>query len=331
MNYLVANRAYQLPLRTSLRTAHGLWAEREGLLVRLEDEAGRVGYGEVAPIPWFGTETLAEARDFLASLGGRADGEALDAAPAWLGCVRFALNAARAQPEPAGPSRRLAVAALLPAGRAVLEALRQRLQAGYMAFKWKVGAGRLEDELALLDEVLAGLPAYARLRLDANGGWSRTAAARWLGRCAERPVEFVEQPLAPEDEDGLLGLAADYPVKIALDESVTGFPAARAWQQRGWKGVFVLKPALAGPLTELAAWVKSTGADIVLSSAIETALGRAAIIRLAAGQELTHRPLGFGVDGVFGDPRWDGPPIGPLVDATWAAGVDPGELWQTLA
>ena len=61
MVYRFSHRAYRLPLRQPLRTAHGLWAEREGLIVRVEDESGRVGFGEIAPIEWFGTETLAEA------------------------------------------------------------------------------------------------------------------------------------------------------------------------------------------------------------------------------------------------------------------------------
>ena len=61
VTYRLEFRRYCFPFGRTVRTAHGPWAEREGLLVRLEDEAGRSGYGEVAPIPWFGTETLAEA------------------------------------------------------------------------------------------------------------------------------------------------------------------------------------------------------------------------------------------------------------------------------
>ena len=57
----LSHRRYRLPFLRTVRTAHGPWTAREGLLVRLEDGAGRVGYGEVAPMPEFGTETLAEA------------------------------------------------------------------------------------------------------------------------------------------------------------------------------------------------------------------------------------------------------------------------------
>lgn len=348
MSYRLSHRVYRLPLRTPLRTAHGPWTEREGVMLRLEDEAGQVGYGEAAPIPWFGTETAAETEEVCRKLGDKVSGEALDAVPERFGCVRFALGCAveaverglrtrlseTTRPE-AGfhpQSARLPVAALLPAGRGVLETLPARLEAGFLAFKWKVGVGDAADELALLDDVLAHLPAYAKLRLDANGAWDRRTAAKWLARCAERPVEFVEQPLAPKDEDGLLGLARDFPVTVALDESVVRLAEARRWQSLGWPGVFVIKPALAGPLDELGAWVAETKADVVLSSVIETALGRAAVLRFAlTNPALGKRALGFGVGEVFGDRRWDGPMLGPVLDAGWLAGFNAEDAWNALA
>ena len=359
--YRFASKSYRRPLRAALRTAHGMWTEREGIIIRLEDDAGRVGFGEIAPIPWFGTETIAEAEEICRKFGATVADETLDAVSERFGCVRFALAQARAEIEipsregcptgrgvsPAGaastppvasrhPSQegilvaRLPIAALLPAGRDALKILPAKLEGGFLAFKWKVGVGAVDDELAIFNDLLARLPAYAKLRLDANGSWDRRQAAKWLERCAERPVEFIEQPVAPADEAALLGLAADFPVTLALDESITGLAAARRWQGQGWPGVFVIKPALAGPLAELAAWVAATKADLVLSSAIETTLGRSAILRAALTQPLTKRALGFGVGEIFGDRCWDGPVIGPLADESCLA-TNPGEeLWKAL-
>ena len=329
--HLFSFKTYRRPLRVPLRTAHGAWTEREGIIVRLEDEGGHARYGEIAPLPWSGTETLAEAGEQCRALGGRVPSDVLASVPVKCGCVRFGLAQALASP---GARRdgnsRLAVAALLPSGPEAVPALRTKLEAGFLAFKWKVGVAAVDDELGLLDDLLEQLPAHGRLRLDANGGWNRREAGRWLARCAERPVEFVEQPVAATDEDTLLGLARDYPVKLALDESVTGLAAARHWQELGWPGVLVIKPALTGPLAELVDWIHATKADVVISSAIETALGRSAILEAALGQPLTSRPLGFGMDGIFGDPLWDGPVIGPVADSS-SLGVNPGEkLWAAL-
>lgn len=323
-------KRYRLPLRPPLRTAHGPWSEREGIIVRLEDESGRAGFGEIAPLPWPGTETLAEAEEICRKFGDVVEDALLDEVPERFGCVRFALAQARETRGKVAPTTRLPVAALLPAGRAALPLLRQKLEAGFLAFKWKVGVGAPDDELGMLDDLLAQLPAHAKLRLDANGGWTRRQAERWLARCAERPVEFVEQPVAPADEDALLGLAADYPVKLALDESVVRLAEARRWQALGWPGVFVLKPALAGPLAGLAQWIRETKADVVLSSAIETALGRSAILHAALHEPLTRRALGFGAGEIFGDRRWDGPVVGPLADASCIAHHPGEDLWTAL-
>lgn len=350
MVHRFSHKPYRLPLRAPLRTAHGAWTEREGIILRLEDETGRAGFGEIAPLPWFGTETLAEAEELCRKFGATVAGEVLDAVPVRFGCVRFALACAKSEVERGlrtrlvesteqetrpetgfhPPGTRLPVAALLPAGREALAALPVKLEAGFLALKWKVGVGAVDDELGILDDLLAALPGYAKLRLDANGAWDRRQAAKWLARCAERPVEFIEQPVPAGDEAALLGLAADYPVTLALDESLVRLAEARRWQARGWPGVFVIKPALAGPLNELVEWITATKADVVLSSAIETALGRAAILSAALTQPLTKRALGFGVGDIFGDRRWDGPVIGPLADASGLAGNPGEEIWNAL-
>ena len=199
-------RRYRVPFGREVRTAHRPWVEREGLLVRLEDEAGRSGYGEVAPIPWFGTETLEEAEEVLAKLGGAAEAASLEGIGERYGCVRFALASALSQDwvTPA-EARRLPVAALLPAGKAALAAADQALESGFVALKWKVGVLAVSDELVVLDDLLARLPAHAKLRLDANGAWTTRQAATVLERCAARPIEFVEQPCFAEASQGAAG------------------------------------------------------------------------------------------------------------------------------
>jgi O-succinylbenzoate synthase len=284
MDFRLDYRRYRLPFRNAMRTAHGWWKEREGLIVRLEGTGGEVGFGEVAPIPWFGTETIAEAEEVLAGLGGAVDPGVVEAIDESFGCVRFALGAALGRDPGAPVATRRAVAALLPAGKAACEAADRALAAGYVAFKWKVGVLDDADEWVVLDDLLARLPAHAKLRLDANGAWTTRRAAKWLERCAERPIEFVEQPCLADvsggaevrrrTDDVLLGLAGDYPTPIALDESVAGLPSLRMWLERGWPGVVVVKPALAGDPAAVTALLAAHNADAVFSSALETSVGR---------------------------------------------------------
>lgn len=271
--------------------------------------------------------------DLCRKFGDKVTAATLDQVPVKMGAVRFAVAAARSHPLDALGAPRVPLTALLPAGKAALAVLPAQLESGWLSFKWKVGVDTADMELGLLDELLELLPGYAKLRLDANGAWDRRTAERWLTRCADRPIEFVEQPVSPADEGTLHGLAEDYPVKLALDESVAHLAEARRWQAEGWPGVFVVKPALAGPLEEIAAWMVATNADVVLSSAIETALGRAAILRFALRHHtaLLRRSPGFGVGEVFGQRLWDGPFLGSVLDDGWLKAINPEELWNALS
>jgi O-succinylbenzoate synthase len=366
VTYRLQFRRYRLPFRAAVNTAHGRWAEREGVLVQLTNAAGGAGYGEAAPIPWFGTETVDEVAAACRDLGVAVDDARLDALPRRLGCLRNALAAARAElgrgdgnhsggGDPPSPgygatsnARYLPIAALLPAGRAALAQVAAKAEAGYRVFKWKVGVGDVADELGILDDLCGALPAGAKLRLDANGAWDRRQAERWLERCADRPVEFVEQPsfAAPTEsetvrrrtEDLLLGLANDFPTPIALDESLSGEGAVAHWLRAGWPGVFVIKPALLGDVTAILAELAKAKAAVVFSSALETRVGAAAALRAAfawpaevdAKGVAQSRALGFGVWPLFADGRFDGPYPGPFLQWEDVARIDPEAVWNAL-
>lgn len=290
MTEFLQYRRYALPFRVPMRTAHGPWQERAGVIVRREDAAGKVGYGEAAPIPGFGSERLDDVIAMLASLGNRVDAERFAAIPAGLACLRQALESASpqavetaAKKSPAAPAY-LPVAALLPAGRMALAQVAPKADAGFRTFKWKVGVGDIGDELALLDDLCGALPAGARLRLDANGAWERRQAERWLERCADRPIEHVEQPVAPEArgaEDLLLGLAGDYPTPLALDESLVNQGDIERWLGAGWPGVFVVKPLLLAESEATLAKLAAAKAKVVFSSALETGIGARTALRMA--------------------------------------------------
>ena len=352
VSYLFQFRRYRLPLRAPVRTAHGVWTEREGVIVRVENEARAVGHGEAAVIPWFGTETADEAEAACRELGGKIDAGRIAAVPAKLGCLRNALAAAvgeirRAEADEDGERRAkdnapyLGVAALLPAGRTALEMVRAKAEMGFRVFKWKVGVGDVADELSLLDDVCGALPSGAKLRLDANGAWDRRRAERWLERCADRPVEFVEQPVAAEArgaEDLLRGLAEDFPTAIALDESIAGEGDIERWIGAGWPGVFVVKPSLLGDVAGAMERLARAKAAVVFSSALETAVGAKAALRVAfrwkGEADSTGSPqaraLGFGVWPLFADARCDGPFTAPFLRAEDVERIDAEAVWNAL-
>jgi len=343
VRYLLSHRRYRLPFRVPLRTAHGGFDAREGLVLRLQDEQGRVGYGEAATLPWFGTESVEAAEALLRTLGPEPAAIDLTGIPATAGCLRHALGSAQAMIGGEGlpEAKPLPVAALLPAGRAALDQIAPLGDAGFRTFKWKVGVGDLADELALLDDVCAHLPDGARLRLDANGAWDRRQAERWLERTAERPVEFVEQPAfanAAEGaarvrrmEDLLLGLAGDFPTPLALDESLVGDGDVERWLGAGWPGVYVIKPSLCADPGAVLARLVAAKAAVVFSSALETGLGARAALAWVFRWSGPVRALGFGVWPLFADARFDGPALAPFIRREDVMRIEPEAVWNALS
>ncbi|MDR9404731.1 MAG: o-succinylbenzoate synthase, partial [Halothece sp. Uz-M2-17] len=71
-----------------------------------------------------------------------------------------------------------------------------------------------------------------------------------------------------------------------------------ACYEKGWRGIFVLKCAIAGSPRLLRQWCQQHQLDLVFSSVMETSVAREAVFRLA--RELNpQRALGFGIDDWF--------------------------------
>lgn len=284
-------RLFALPLHQPLRTARGLLAGKRGWLLRLEMAGGGVGWGEAAPLDG----DLAPIEAAIAQLDAstsKAELEAVLARSALPAALAFAIGAALAECEglPCGRWRSPpASGLLLPAGPAALTALESAL-AGYHqppsgdgpCFKWKVAVDPDPEERLLLDRLLERLPATARLRLDANGGWNRSTAAAWAQRLAAEPrLDWLEQPLDPADSQGLEELVVRFPaVAIALDESLQVRPELR----QHWPGWQVRRPSQEGDPRPLLAELERGRPRLMLSTAFETGIGARWLHHLAALQ-----------------------------------------------
>jgi len=320
-------RPYAFALSQPLQTAHGQWQQRTGWLLRLEDPAaGRVGWGEVSPLnpadrkhcqqafgDWLAPEPVVCRREALETALLQAPGPlsfALGAALAELdGLVGEGFLAGAGQPWlPSPPS-----AHLLPAGAAMPAALARLLldtpADQRLTVKWKVAAAEADLEWSLLPLLLKHLPPSARLRLDANGGWNRITAERWAAALeSERRLEWLEQPLAADDLEGLTQLAERLPV--ALDESLQAYPG---WSQ-GWPGWQVRRPALEGDPRPLLHRLCQGEPRLMLSTAFETGIGLRWLALLAALQASGPTPAAPGLA-----PGWC--PPGPLFSE------DPQQVW----
>ncbi|MEB3307551.1 MAG: o-succinylbenzoate synthase [Cyanobacteriota bacterium] len=301
-------RRFRLELPGPLISAAGRLREKRGWLLRLEDSRGALGWGEAAPLDGE-LAPMTAAIQGLGSSQARPRLEQALAAGTLPGCLAFALGSALAELDGLPPRRWLPAppsARLLPAGAAALGAL----AGSAPAWKWKVAVHADAEERAVLEQLLQLLPADARLRLDANGGWDRATAWSWAERLAAEPrLQWLEQPLPPRDHAGLAALAAQVPV--ALDESLQIQPAsADAWP--GWQ---VRRPSQQGDPRPLLEALEAGRPWLMLSTAFETGIGRRWLEHLAALQAEGPTPAPPGLA-----PGWQ--PAGLL------ASSDPLQVWE---
>jgi len=316
-------RAYTRKLTRPWHTAQGRLDVRRGYLVRLETDDGLTGFGECAPLPAAGTETLQQTHAALGELLSACRGLAPADLPAVLARGR-ATPAARCAVETAlldlaAQSRGIPLFRLLhpeaqrtvPVNAALgrldgaFEArLREALDQGFRVLKVKLGVYPVAEELLRLGVACRSLPAGITLRLDANGAWTPAVATDVIAVLADLPVESLEEPLATPDPDVLRALQARTAFPLALDESLTGRDRERLLAEPPVRRL-VLKPmALGGllPALELRRRAARAGMDCVVTSTLEGDIGLWAAAHLAAGfgPDLAH---GLATAGWFEDAR----------------------------
>lgn len=294
-------RDYQRQFQSPLKTSHGDWKVRTGIIIRLTDKVGKVSYGEIAPISWFGSETIEQAKAVCCQLPQELTQKIISTIPDLFPACQFGFESALEEVRDKEPD--LKSSGLLPAGNAALHTWQRLWEKGYRTFKWKIGVEAIAEELEVFKQ-LVRIPVSAKLRLDANGGLSYSQANLWLQTCdrlKEDPtisveIEYLEQPLAVTEFAAMLELSRSYKSAIALDESVATLQQLQECYQQGWRGIFIIKPAIAGFPSRLRQFCHKYQIDTVFSSVFETEIGMLAALRLATELSSPHRAIGFGVD-----------------------------------
>ena len=241
-------RAWSVPLRTRFR---GITV-REGVLLR-----GEAGWGEWSPFLEYPPDV---AEPWLRCAEEAAAGDWPAAVRSWVP-VNVTVPAV-------GPDRAAAIVA----------------SGGCTTAKVKVAepGQTLGDDQARLEAVRAALGPGGRVRVDANGGWEvdeAVGAIRVLDRAAGG-LEYVEQPCADVEELAAVRRAVDVP--IAADESIRRVADPYRVRDLGAADVAVLKVQPLGGVRACLRIAEEIGLPVVVSSALETSVGIAAGVALAA-------------------------------------------------
>ena len=278
-NFARESRAFALHLTTEFRGT----TIRSGLLVQ-----GSSGWGEFAPFP--------EYNDVVA---GRWLAGALEAAcGVWAPPIRTEVPVNAIIPIlPVGPTRRAVHSA------ATLM--------GVTTFKVKVANGT--DTLAqdvervrTVREMLTELGLPGEIRIDANAAWSVSQAVDNIKALndAVGALDYVEQPCATVDELRELKNAMstwDYPVRIAVDESIRLSDSIDATAIRDVADVAILKSIPIGGVARALQLAEEIGLPVVVSGSLDTSVGLASGVALAAAVPNLYGACGLGTGALFAE------------------------------
>jgi len=181
---------------------------------------------------------------------------------------------------------------------AEIEEARARTALGHRIFKIKTGVGALADDVTRVRRLRESLGPAVSLRVDANQGWDRTTALKAVRDLEPYNIDFIEQPVARWDLEGLAMIAQRSPMPIMADESCFTAHDALALARLGWVSILSLKLTKSGGLLgslAVARVAEAAGMGCYVGCMIETSLGTAAYLHLA----LAAAPVVWGCE-LFG-------------------------------
>ncbi len=284
-------RAFAIPMTVRFR---GIMV-REGALIE-----GPAGWGEFSPFAEYGPREC--ARWLASAVESAADG--------WPAPLRDRIPVNVTVPA-VGPGQAIDIVAA----------------SGCRTAKVKVAErGQAEaQDIERVEAVREALGPGGAIRVDANGGWAVGQAARMLRRLAAFGLEYAEQPCASLAELAELRRLVDIPV--AADESIRKAEDPLRVRAAGAADIVVLKVQPLGGVRAALRVAEACGLPVVVSSAVDTSVGLAAGVALAAALPELPYACGLGTMSLLaGDVTAD-----PLVPdrgelPVRRPGVDPGQL-----
>jgi L-alanine-DL-glutamate epimerase-like enolase superfamily enzyme len=304
----------RLPLRRPFHTSTATVHSRDLAVLRLTDDQGVEGLGEITPYPDPRADTLA---DLIAAFefGARPaleDGQfaEFDLPGPVLAAIDVALidmaarrdNVRVADMIGIDVDERVPVNATItsPEPEEVSALAKAAVDAGFTTLKMKVALSE-HDELRLA--ALRGAVGFEPiLRLDANGGWRTTEAIEKIESFSEYGLELVEQPVDPDDLSSMHRVRDASMVPIVADEGVRTVEDLDLHIANTSCDGVAIKLSQVGGITKaslLADNAERAGLLTFVTSTIDGPIGLAAGLHLAAARADFSLANGLATGGLF--------------------------------
>lgn len=272
---------YTLPVETGIILRQRRLKQREGFIVHLS-ENGKSGWGEIAPLPEFSEETLADCFIQLQQwLNAWQKGKNLDY-EVYSPSVAFGLSFALAElNEALDLVGNYQICPLCYGDPDELYHKLNQMQGEKIA-KMKVGLYEANRDGLIVDMFLEAIPEL-KLRLDANRAWSLEKALLFASKITperRKRIQFIEEPCKTPDLSRQFSEQTG--IAFAWDESTR--EKAFLLKKEPNLTAIIIKPTLIGSFQKCKQLVKqahSLGLTAVISSSIESSLALTQLARFA--------------------------------------------------
>lgn len=295
--------------------------------LKVKDEHGITGVGEVAPIHRLSPEDIEDVPEFLVQLGKElknipapsTEEEVFEVVsklvPQNLPSVRFGLEVALLDLLNDGQkhifSNNLSEIEVLINGLVWMgdpnfmqEQIKEKLDAGFRCIKLKVGALDFETEVEIIKS-LRKTSEDLIIKLDANGAFQTNDVLMKLKRLSEFNIHSIEQPIMPMQPEAMELICSRSEIPIALDEELIGinFSRDRVDLLQDLKPHYlVLKPTLHGGFASVKEWIdlaEMHGIEWWITSYLESNIGLNAIAQFASTYVQNEEYHGLGTGGLY--------------------------------
>ncbi len=162
------------------------------------------------------------------------------------------------------------------------------IKAGFRAFKLKVGAKTIEEDLDMVGALRDAVGKDVKIMTDTNGGWNYLQALKFLKEAVKYDLFLSEQPVPRWDIDGLARLRRKVDVPIFADESAAELNDLIKLLQRDAVDGFFLKVPKAGGILKSQKFVsiaQAAGLMVMCGCMIDSGLGATANAHFLAATE----------------------------------------------
>lgn len=264
--------------------------KRVGALVKIENEDGKYGEGDLAPLPERSAESFSQAvaelqkyEKLLLSIEWHSNTFLQQLAELnLLPSVSFALESALFTLLIPAVSYSLDVAALLMGNslKQILAIAEARKKEGFKLAKLKIGKLSLEDAFTAINE----LRQIFKLRIDANSRWALSDAIRFFSQFPNETFDYIEDPVDSVDE------LKSFPFPICVEEPMSKGISLSLLETIPSLKAISYKPTVQGGYLvgqKFKQWTDARNINLVLSSSFESDVGHYHLAATAGRLSLT--------------------------------------------